>query len=282
MCLNLMGLFRSRHRAPSAPSGVEAAVANLLFARVAASLANSLPSQLSSASSQQSAASNGSPVASVFQPPPPAPVAASPSNYAEQLRQNFEEHLRRTNLSSTVSTSTKPAVSETGSQGDPSGTEKLSKVVDKVNSKGPGPPQPKLDSKKSKTSKSGSKKRTVEDQAAGTILIGFLSSLRDSYEEALSGRGDEQDETTSSNGAATESRSNGRKHPANVTDSSSSQAQPESSLEDSDWNSDKKTDPSSSEDSDKDDKDGGSRYSKGPPRKRLKKRKAMTEQKASD
>ena len=131
-----------------------------------------------------------------------------------------------------------------------------------------------------------SKPRTDEDKAAGTILIGFLSSLRDSYEQALRTRTGEQrhepsvivNECTTTTSNSDDARSSSDRNGANVTDWSSSQ-QPESSVEDSDWNSDKKTDPSSSEDSDKDEKEAPvptghepppSAHGKGPPRKRLK------------
>jgi hypothetical protein len=120
-----------------------------------------------------------------------------------------------------------------------------------------------------KSAPKGEKPRTAEDKAAGTILVSFLSSLRDSYEDALRARG----ETTRLEESDDTDGTRSSKVP-NVTDCSSLQ-QPESSIDDSDWNSDKKTDPSSSEDSDKDEKEGrrnsGTHDShKGPPRKRLK------------
>jgi hypothetical protein len=120
-----------------------------------------------------------------------------------------------------------------------------------------------------KSAPRGEKPRTAEDKAAGTILVSFLSSLRDSYEDALRARG----ETTRLEESDDTDGTRSSKVP-NVTDCSSLQ-QPESSIDDSDWNSDKKTDPSSSEDSDKDEKEGrrnsGTHDShKGPPRKRLK------------
>jgi hypothetical protein len=114
----------------------------------------------------------------------------------------------------------------------------------------------------------GAKPRTEEEKAAGTILIGFLSSLRDSYEDALRSRGEatrqeESDEFTY------DPRTGAASQAATVTDWSTQQ--PESSIDDSDWNSDKKTDPSSSEDSDKEEREGRrSSGSQGPPRKRLK------------
>jgi hypothetical protein len=150
----------------------------------------------------------------------------------------------------------------------------------------------------------------------GNALVGFLSSLRQSYEEALR---DQQQATFSQNGesrqevkkeestASTknegitasrlselaafialatgnqgrdkEPNSSNRATATTITDSASStQNQVESSVEDySDWNSDKKTDPSSSEDSDKEQKEStnynASRHNnsgRGPPRKRMK------------
>jgi hypothetical protein len=119
------------------------------------------------------------------------------------------------------------------------------------------------------------------------MLLGFLSSLRQSYLEAV--RDNYTDEPTVQGTMpphVTATKRDEAYVPATVTDSS----QPlDSSVEDSDWNSDKKTDPSSSEDSDKEtpanprkkrsslsdsDRAGIRRVSKGPPRKRLKAKKS--------
>lgn len=107
--------------------------------------------------------------------------------------------------------------------------------------------------------------RTEEDKEGGTALLGFLSSLRKSYENVLKDKqmsmGDESMYMPN--------------RPATVTDSNSSQ-QRDSSVEDSDWNSDKKTDNSSSEDSEKEDsrnvkgKCSNEYHNQGPPRKRMK------------
>ena len=137
-------------------------------------------------------------------------------------------------------------------------------VVNKHNAK------PAASKPKAKTPKNSKKKsRTDEDQAAGTILIGFISSLRDSYEEALKSKTTDVKDDESVDGPMDQDRrGTTRKAPANVTDSSSQQ--PDSSVEDSEeWNSDKKTDPSYSEESDKEEKEC-TKVSKGPPRKRLK------------
>jgi hypothetical protein len=139
------------------------------------------------------------------------------------------------------------------------------------------------------------KPRTEEDKAAGTILLGFLSSLRESYEDALVDKQKLTNEPssmmTSRKSAATNSSctdsvgSGGCGGPADffkqnrpavpVTDSSSGTSQQvESSIDDSDWNSDKKTGSSSSEDSDK---EVNGHRSKGPPRKRMKSKKLADE-----
>jgi hypothetical protein len=107
--------------------------------------------------------------------------------------------------------------------------------------------------------------RTDEDKEGGTALLGFLSSLRKSYENVLKDKqislGDEAMYMSN--------------RPATVTDSNSSQ-QRDSSVEDSDWNSDKKTDNSSSEDSKKEESRNTSGKctnvynNQGPPRKRMK------------
>lgn len=153
-----------------------------------------------------------------------------------------------------------------------------------------------------------------ENHSSGNnAMVGFLKSLKQSYEEAVRGK---QDVTTSADGGCSEplqtasgisNNSSGaidssklmdlaaciafvshnnshnfgsERRTATVTDSASStQNQAESSAEDcSDWNSDKKTDPSSSEESDKEMRvrksyDQHTHYSttgKGPPRKRMK------------
>lgn len=142
------------------------------------------------------------------------------------------------------------------------------------------------------------KPRTDEDKAAGSILLGFLSSLRQSYLEAVR----EKSKMDCMNGASLSQTGEGNEDespdqsraPA-VTDSSGSQPAVDSSLDDSDWNSDKKTDPSSSEDSDKEGTErpvkkrgqssttsasdiGVMRLSRGPPRKRLKTKKLPRKQ----
>ena len=107
------------------------------------------------------------------------------------------------------------------------------------------------------------KPRTVEEQAAGSILLGFLSSLRKSYLDAVQDRDGSED---SAGAASALHRShvtfpNGVVGPSAVTDASESQP---SSEENYDWR-EKRVDPSSSEDS-----DARGEISRGPPRKRLK------------
>jgi hypothetical protein len=144
------------------------------------------------------------------------------------------------------------------------------------------------------------KPRTEEDQAAGTILLGFLSSLRESYEDALvdkqklsNGLGSimpSRKSVESNSSSADDSVGSGgcdgptdffkqKRRAVPVTDSSSGTSQQvESSVDDSDCNSNLKTDPSSSEDSDKE----ASRHrSKGPLRKRMKLKKLADERRAS-
>jgi hypothetical protein len=144
------------------------------------------------------------------------------------------------------------------------------------------------------------KPRTDEDKAAGTILMGFLSSLRESYEDALvdkqklsNGPGPMMTSRKSveTNSSSADSVGSGvcggpadffkqKRRAVPVTDSSSgtSSQQVESSVDESDWNSDKKTDPSSSEDSDK---EANRHRSKGPPRKRIKSKKLADDRRAS-
>lgn len=122
------------------------------------------------------------------------------------------------------------------------------------------------------------KRRSEEDKQAGAVLIGFLSSLRNSYEEALREKEkcvkNSQVGKDPSPGPQNVTRTGGEfqgsaesetASAAQVTDNSAQQT--ESSVEDSDWSSNKKADPSSSEDSDKEQQK--ILRGKGPPRKRL-------------
>ena len=114
--------------------------------------------------------------------------------------------------------------------------------------------------------------RSDEDRAAGTALLGFLSSLRQSYEDALRDQSipataaQPTTTVTATNAAAaqmslfkSDSSDENCRTATVITDSNAGSNQPDSSVEDSDWNSDKaKTDPSSSEDSDKETPGGAS------------------------
>ena len=147
-------------------------------------------------------------------------------------------------------------------------------------------PAPSVVSKKAKTVKvrvtTEGTPRPTED---GAIMVGFLTALRSSFESAVAQQQEARDREQQEDSEETNSSASasGRRRPATVTDSSSQQQESCSSVDESDWNSeDKKTDPSSSEDSDKDDNQDGKQdkyqeavpYSKGPPRKRHKSKKA--------
>jgi hypothetical protein len=112
-----------------------------------------------------------------------------------------------------------------------------------------------------------SKPRTDEDKAAGSILLGFLSSLRQSYLDAVRVKRKMEAEGEEMAPIATVDMRGGgfsdQTGAPTVTDPSSS----EDSDKETPSHSDKKTDPSSSEDSDK---EISVRLSRGPPRKRLK------------
>ena len=130
------------------------------------------------------------------------------------------------------------------------------------------------------------KPRTAKDKAGGSDLLGFLSTLRQSYENALrtkqtvSGNGgggsaEVVSNVVSSRNSDSASDDASPHHPM-VTDSASSQ-QLESSADDSEEWTSKKTDPSSSSDCGDSDKEVNDRkqrarkeQSKGPPRKRHK------------
>ena len=220
------------------------------------------------------------------QPAPPAAVTLKPpateqdqiASYASQLRQAYE--LQTASQQNTgTSPTTVPAVQQASNLVQTSTTATVRTGALSANigqgaaaaNTGNGPPKP----------------RTAEDKAAGSILLGFLSSLRQSYLEAVR---DNYTDEPSAQGTmpphVTATKRDEEYVPATVTDSSQP---PDSSVEDSDWNSDKKTDPSSSEDSDKEaptnprkkrstmsdsDRSGVRRVSKGPPRKRLKAKKS--------
>jgi len=215
--------------------------------------------------------------------PPPAAAAAAAAppatsvdkfadNHTRQLKAAFEEHLRSQNI-------TLPSAVPSGTGGVAASPVDDRKPAAVAAAKGPN--------------HDGNRRPgqiNEDEKDAGNILMGFLSSLRSSYEDALRNKNttsgskpmgstklspQPQPQVTFVKSSST-SRT---KRPSAVTDSSSQPA--ESSVEDSDWNSDnggKKTssDPaSSSEDSDgsgnaRKVQQVGDKYSKGPPRKRYK------------
>lgn len=262
------------------------------------SLALSQASALSRASSTQTP----SVAPSAPQAPPVVPqvvqkqpvINSTLSQGLNDLRATYEQHLKAQGISipvrqdSSASQKSKdPAplkapvsLKSKSLENGSSGSESCKKL--------PSKPPPTEQIKNSSAVADDGKPRTEEDKADGNILMGFLSSLRCSYEDALKEKKrKEREETTSSLRHSYEEalKENQRKvsvqrnadnndanessfepTPATVTDSGNSD-QRESSVEDYDWKSEKKSDQSSSEESDKEVNDEKSR---GPPRKRLK------------
>ena len=159
--------------------------------------------------------------------PSPAPQDNDAYSQAlvEKLKETFESHLQRSGIE------------------EPS-TRSIPKEKH--------PMKPAAKSPASTSAGSQHRARTDDERQDGSILLGFLQSLQQSYEDALR-------EKVGHTGATSQLQET-----AQVTDSSSMQ-QNESSMEDSDY--DKKTEPSSSEDSDKECIEARKR---APPRKRLK------------
>jgi hypothetical protein len=177
--------------------------------------------------------------------------------HARQLKETYENYLKK--QSAAV-----PSSDSMNAQSSTSGPEVTASSIHITS-----PAQPLVALPKT----SGST-RTEEDQADGNVLLNFLGSLRESYEEALRQRNN--DGGTETNKAIFQSS-----HAISVAESENGSSDDsrkrvtESSVEDSDWNSDKKTDPSSSEESDKDSGGESSKaqqqeQSRGPPRKRMK------------
>jgi hypothetical protein len=216
----------------------------------------------------------------------------NPNAYAEMLKKSYEEHLAKTKEESLGAQSSRA----------PSQYKDVDKRYAAVSTGGASPseqlmvqrhyieanpsrkssfsskhPKQRTKSKHRKiptSGHSGNLVRTSDDQEAGGILLGFLSSLRQSFESAVvekqnGRRSIESQENSEESGSADERTHAMRSNSAAVTDSASgSSQQPESSMDDSDSNFDKKS--SSSEDSDKDEKQLATKHSKGPPRKRHK------------
>lgn len=284
-------------------------MASWAFAQAAASLAPAI-TQLAAANLQQQCQLQQ-------QPPKPAPPVppADPmkelsarlleSRDAESLRQALQAALAATSSSATT---TAPSISQTPSNvasflAPPAPVPIRPQMpTGRLNNQRPGvhAPQgqhpvtprqvpavvpPTRPPAAAPTNETAKRPRSDEDRKDGDILLGFLSSLRQSYEEALKEK--DNTETPASQQQhqkatprppvtlqAAVGRGTQRPRFAQVSDTSSGGGPPESSLEESDWHSDKKTETSSSEDSDKE-VNGSS--SKGPPRKRLKTKRAAHE-----
>jgi hypothetical protein len=230
--------------------------------------------QLQKLQNQQQQQQQAAPSPPSTLPPPPhtSPHVPKPSNgeeqakmFAAELKQAFDRHMQSLEAPGTKenSTSSLAVILGDGILSNPAtSVKKLDSVAG-----------PSWQADKPTTEPS----RTEADNEGGTALLGFLSSLRKSYEDVIRdkrgfrGKSESSYDTMSNRAAA-------------VTDSNSTQ-QRDSSVEDSDWNSDwnsdKKTDPSSSEDSDKEvshrEKRNSNSNSKGPPRKRMKMKKVADE-----
>jgi len=180
-------------------------------------------------------------------------------SYTEQLRQAYEGQLKQCNTSSGMITV--PHQDQNSSV--PHASARVPPVTGHI---------------ENPVHSTARKPRTAEDKAAGTILLGFLSSLRQSYLDAVREKQNEE-ETRTNTGAVslgsvpcTDVSNAGTVQ--TVTDSSSSQ----NGSEDSDWISDKKSDSTFGEESDKEvfgtsqiqqDNDN-SEAGRAPPRKRHK------------
>mmetsp|Transcript_23324 Transcript_23324/g.53522 ORF Transcript_23324/g.53522 Transcript_23324/m.53522 type:complete len:354 (+) Transcript_23324:93-1154(+) len=244
----------------------------------------------------------------------------SADEYTKQLKQSFEKAAAVTETSSATiipsrgqASAGTTAVSSASVRASPEENQKISTVANKNSSQKPkqvtasnqskktnqtleaaglqptnGAAQAKQNVASRQNQKAGTKppqRRSEEDKQAGAVLIGFLSSLRTSYEEAL-----KEKEKGAKTTTATVTTLVGRPAPVTAeafggqsgTGSESASARQvtdnsgkESSVEDSDWSSNKKADPSSSEDSDKEQQQKKQQTkrpwgTKGPPRKRLK------------
>jgi hypothetical protein len=219
---------------------------------------------------------------------------ANANDQALQLKENYERYLKTQAIEMNRRVAENVASRGPVANKDPTGVPNTINVKVEKPAKLPAPTKV--------VSGATRKPRTEEEEAAGTILLGFLSSLRESYEDALvdkqklsNGLGSipmmTSRKSSETNSSSTDSLGSGgcdgpagfftqKRQAVPVTDSSSgnSSLQVESSLDDSDSNSNLKADPSSSEDSDK---EANGHRSKGPPRKRMKLRKLADERRAS-
>jgi hypothetical protein len=225
-----------------------------------------------------------------------ASASANAKDHTLQLRENYERYLKTQAIemnrrNAEIAASRGPVANK-----DPTGVPNTINV--KVEKSAKRAASTKV------VSGAARKPRTEEEEAAGSILLGFLSSLRESYEDALvdkqklsNGLGSipmmTSRKLSETNSSSTDSLGSGgcdgpddfftqKRQAVPVTDSSSGTSgtsqQVESSVDDSDCNSNLKADPSSSEDSDK---EANVHRSKGPPRKRMKLRKLADERRAS-
>lgn len=285
-------------------SNVDASIASWAFAQAAASLAPAI-TQLAAATLQQQQQRN-------FQQsqPPAAPASDPMKEFSARLQESRDANALRQALEAAMAGKMFAGSQPQQQQSQPPQAmhspvgyarpqhqqyQKAAPTLKRKDSPGVlAPRMPTAVAPKPSGSHGGTKgrPRTDEDKQAGNILLGFLSSLRQSYEEALKEK--EQGGTSSSRNQrstfppqhhmtslqeAVHRMNPQRKHQRSIpqvsdisSGISSSTDQPESSLEESDWNSDKnKTETSSSEDSDKE--------VKGPPRKRLKTKRAADERK---
>lgn len=178
---------------------------------------------------------------------------ASPSQHSDELRKAFERHARAEGIEL-------PGTASASADDGGGLLETLAKKPSTV--------------EKAEAAPTAKKPRTDEEEAAGSILLGFLSSLRESYLDAVNEKQKQEREEGQSSSSGTMSSSNMQVDTAlpgtipmrfaTVTDSSSSQ---QGSVEDCDWSSERKSD--SSEESDKEVQ--AKEQSRGPPRKRHKK-----------
>jgi len=238
---------------------------NLLSSLISAQAGNAFPQHAPAAAPQVAPAINpvialSNALGGAAARPAPGPTSHGATalsgmldRHSQELRKAFEQHLQSQNNAPRPT----PTASITSS-GISGNSESRPPVVSGATSR------PNVDERKPAAKRVGTGnvpppptgKSTEKDSS---VLINFLSSLRDSYEEALRG----QTQTTAPGVPSSIAR---KRPPASVTDSSSQPA--ESSLDDSD--SDKKSDPSSGEDFDSDKDDARASTSKGPPRKRHK------------
>eukprot|EP00977_Amphora_coffeiformis_P002733 scaffold521_cov167-Amphora_coffeaeformis.AAC.24 len=291
---------------PPASTGipnVDAAMASWAFAQAAASLAPAI-TQLAAANLHQQR--------QMQQPPKPPPMdpmkelsnRLQESRETENLRQALQAAMagRAPNVSSSPSMRVSPQINGSQSAQIAQLAAAAARPSQIPSAKQQQKEPPVADAKpatispkpqRAAPSVTGKRSRTTEDQQAGDILLGFLSSLRQSYEEAVREKehGRKQSQTSQQQNNqntsqlqqhqstslqdAVDNMNQRRPRVPQVSDTSSgvssSTGQPESSVEESDWHSDKKTETSSSEDSDKE------VSGKGPPRKRLKTKRAADE-----